>query len=225
MRDLLVQAEEQTDFIEEKERVIADLNQSLERGEVMRKAMIAATKRKDDLMAAARCGTATTIEELNFTIIFLRGELLIKQKELEVARHVRLAVGPAALPSDRLTDEQTIALLRQELGEARKGFEAIDGQLQKTIVEIGLRREETAMKAAEAAEAVARKEEANKTIVALNMELQQLHRELKMEKIKQNTKQDATNQAELNLKTIVDLWSQLMEMKVQQAQNWDEAGA
>lgn len=111
------------------------------------------------------------------------------------------------------------------MGEARKGFEAIDGQLQKTIVEIGLRREETAMKAAEAAEAVARKEEANKTIVALNMELQQLHRELKMEKIKQNTKQDATNQAELNLKTIVDLWSQLMEMKVQQAQNWDEAGA
>lgn len=138
MRDLMAQAKEQAEFIKEKERVNADLNQSLERGEVMRKAMTAAAKRKDDLISAARRGTATTIEELNLTIDNMRGELLTKQEELEAARHVRPAVGAAALLRDRSADEQTIALLRQELGEARKGFEAIDGQLQKTIVDIGL---------------------------------------------------------------------------------------
>lgn len=81
------------------------------------------------------------------------------------------------------------------------------------------------MRAAEAAEAVARKEEADRTIVALNMELQQLHQELKTEKMKQKLKQDVANEVELNSKTIVDLRSESKEMKAQQVQNWDEAEA
>lgn len=69
------------------------------------------------------------------------------------------------------------------------------------------------MKADRVAEAMARQEDQAKTIVNLNSELQQLHRELKTEKMKKDHGRNAATQANQTAKTIVERENQLQEMK------------